>query len=148
MAISNVRNTCGEILDTDKCKAMNEKFNNPQVTGVQGRGNVALVSKIGTTINFGILKVLRVLSNKVTLLQKKVNVCNIVNKSKDLLKCLQQQFRPFGFLPIINLCNFGEEISFIQNVVYTWENLYPIQTHYRMLESGKYNFLGCRIQVP
>ena len=54
----------------------------------------------------------------------------------------------FWFLPITNPCDFGQEISNVPNVICTWGNFDPIETHYKVLASGKYNFLGCRIQVP
>ena len=81
-------------------------------------------------------------------LAKKVNVLDIVDKSRDLQLCLSQQYQPFGFLPITNLCQFGNKFSSIPNEVYNSTEFDPVKVHHKVLATGKYNFQEARIQVP
>ena len=78
---------------------------------------------------------------------KKVNVEKIVNPCTDLKKLLSQQEKPFGFLPISNLC-YRDSTSSTPTVILTNDTFDPIQLHERVFASGTYNFLGEKIQLP
>ena len=79
---------------------------------------------------------------------KKVNVLHIHNKSKDLGKCIQQQYKPFGFLPITNLNYENCDISNVPKEVYTWDTFDAIKVYEKVKATGTYNFLQARIQIP
>ena len=79
---------------------------------------------------------------------KKVNVLKIRDKCSDLSKLLQQQHRPFGFLPISNRQHFNGDISNVPKKILTTDDFDPVQLHKKIFASGKYNFLGEKIQLP
>ena len=79
---------------------------------------------------------------------KKVNILHIHNKSTDLIKCIEQQHKPFGFLPITELKYRDCYVSTVPNEIYTWDTFDAIKVHEKVKATGTYNFLEARIQIP
>ena len=79
---------------------------------------------------------------------RKVKIFDIRDKCSDLVLALQQQQEPFGFLPISNL-RFKDRIGdTTPKEIITQHNFDPVKLHQRVFNSGQYNFLGTRIQLP
>ena len=82
------------------------------------------------------------------LIVKHINVCEIENKCQDLKKALCQQDTPFGFLPLNDLKYSEVPNMHVPHKTITLEQFDPVVLHETIFNSGKFNFLGEKIQLP